>query len=207
MNGEGAQSQPGFGFNTGYLHNAGAACRTQVVLEVRPVFGAVTVSLAHCLRLKGVIDPGLECRLVDYSGLVGAALRWAGDLTAPSFWHKLEPLGCSPEAVEASAREFGGARIGWAMRVYPQASTVSSFPADGRVCTDLCLTVAILSRRAGNLFLGYREPDYSWEQLFEWAFAADDPCLAARSISCEAWPHKDNKKPAPNPLNHPEPQG
>jgi hypothetical protein len=51
---------------------------------------------------------------------------------------------------------------------------------------NLCL--AILSRRVGNLFLSYRPPDYSRDQLFYWAFVADDPRLLSRSIPWDAWP-------------------
>ncbi len=196
MNAGGPGQQRSLGLGNGCIHNMSVPPRTQVLLEVRPVFGAVLVSLAQCLRLKGVIDKRQAYGLTACFDLAGAALRWAGRWSANSFWRKVEPLGCTPAAVEAAARDFGGARIGWAREVYPEVpNTLLDFPAHDRVCTDLCLTVAILSRRAGNLFLSAREPEYSPQQLFAWAFAADDPYLAARSISWEQWPQKGCPKP------------
>ena len=198
MNHGGTQQQRSPGFNGGCLHNMSVPPRTQVLLEVRPVFGAVLVSLSHCLRLKGVIDPGLKHEFSDCLDVAEAALRWAGRWTLESFWRKVGPLGCNPGAVGAAATGFGGARIGWAIEICPPIpNTLLDVPAYNRICTDLSLTVAILSRRAGNLFLSYREPEYSPEQLFRWAFVADDPSLTARSISWNEWPQKDNQKSLP----------
>ena len=58
-------------------------------------------------------------------------------------------LGSSPEQVEEANRAFGGVLIGWIV-----TRTDSTPDAETPVCEDLALTLSILSRRIGNLYLG-----------------------------------------------------
>ncbi len=76
---------------------------------------------------------------------------------------------------------------------YPNA-TPTKYGQSHRVCTDLDLCLAVLSRRVNNLFLSYRPADYSPEQLFHWAFIADDARLVACSIPREQWPLERREK-------------
>jgi hypothetical protein len=176
---------------------------TTVRIEVQPVFGAVIVCLAQCLRLNGLIDQELEFHGTDFCRLGDAAVGWAGDLSPDGFWREIAAKGCSRQSADACARQLGGACIGWSEQIYPQKDTAVRYPPHNRVCTDLNVCLAVLSRRVGNLFLSYRPPDYSPEQLLHWAFVADDSRLAPRSISWEQWPLQNQQKPRPNdsPLN------
>jgi hypothetical protein len=169
------------------LHNMGPPPRTRVGIEVRPVFGAVLVSLPHCLRLNHLIDLNEALNESDFSGLWEATLRWAGDPSQNGLWTRLEAGRCTRDSADVRAVRFGGGCIGWSDEVYPQTGSSWHYPPFDRICLDLDLCLAVLSRRVGNLFLSYRPPDYSREQLLHWAFVADDPRLVAASVACADW--------------------
>ncbi len=173
---------------SGVLHNMSAPPRTQVKVEVRPVFGAVIFCVSQCLRLNNFFDPDWLIGETDFKALGRETAEWARNPGLRQFWGDVKQIGVTPETADACARELGGACIGWSKRIYPQATGRDQYPAHNRICTDLNLCLAILSRRAGNLFLSYRPPDYSRDQLFHWAFVADDPRLLSRSIPWEDWP-------------------
>ena len=178
----------GHGLAAGCVHNMCAPPRTMVAIEVRPVFGAVIVCLAQCLRLNGLIDRELEIRGTDFRRMGEAAASWAAGRPMEKVWDELSTKGCNRENVDACARHLGGACIGWSEQIYPQPDILAHYPPHNRICTDLNMCLAVLTRRVENLFLSYRPPDYDLEQLLCWAFVADDPRLAARSIPWEQWP-------------------
>ena len=203
----GCQSGHGHGAAGGYLHNMSAPPRTSVAIEVRPVFGAVIVCLAQCLRLNGLIDRELKIGETDFRRMGEAAASWAGARPMENCWDELSSKGCNRQHVDACARHLGGACIGWSEQIYPQPDILVHYPPHNRVCTDLNVCLAVLSRRVDNLFLSYRPPDYNLERLLGWAFVADDRRLAARSISWEQWPLKREKiEPEECPLAPPSRQ-
>jgi hypothetical protein len=191
------------GYSTGCLHNMSVPPRTTASAEVRPVFGAVIVCLAQCLRLHGFFDRKLDISETDFEGLGKAVFSWVGSSSLDDLWRKIAAKGYSRRSADACAREFGGARIGWTGQIYPQGDALPHYPPHNRICTNLNLCLAVLSRRVDNLFLSYRLPDYSRDQLLCWAFVADDPGFAERSISWKQWPLRKQEKPRPeeNPLN------
>ena len=109
-------------------------------------------------------------------------------------------LGSSPEQVEEANRAFGGVLIGWIV-----TRTDSTPDAETPVCEDLALTLAILSRRIGNLYLGHRAPDWSIAHLLEIEFLVDDPRLALTRRS-STWAGQLALSPGGNATVNPNPK-
>ncbi|MDE0578041.1 MAG: hypothetical protein OSB39_13925, partial [Opitutales bacterium] len=84
--------------------------------------------------------------------------------------------GVSLESIDKVAAELGGVLIG-------KSGTFTNYRKQrseskqhlSHLCDDLALTIGILSRAVGNLFLSSRPPDYTWDALLEVYFIFDDP--------------------------------
>ncbi|MFM8980222.1 MAG: hypothetical protein ACKOSS_07150 [Planctomycetia bacterium] len=70
-----------------------------------------------------------------------------------------------------------GALIGWA------PTSEGARGGQFRLCTDLALTVLVLERQAGALYLGSRRPERSWERLFGTGLVVDDPRVRGASLA------------------------
>ena len=150
-------------------------------MELRAVHGATSVSLARCLLLQGLIARG------DSSLCQSSRTFFQGDTDARA---ALARSGFPLESIEIANRSFGGVLIGWLATTgdnsvghAPSGMPKKPIPKtydDTPVCEDLALTLAILSRRIGNLYLSHRSPCFSVPQLLERDFVVDDPRVAAR---------------------------
>ena len=148
------------GAPVGVLHNMSVPPRTEVRIAVRAVHGVTAISLSRALWFNRGADPE---RMIK-------GWRQASRVSDQS---RLTKMGCSPERAEDANRAFGGVLIGWLV-----ARTGQSPDVEAPVCENLALTVAILSRRIGNLYLSHRAPDWSITHLLETEFLVDDPRLA-----------------------------
>lgn len=148
------------GAPVGVLHNMSVPPRTEVRIAVRAVHGVTAISLSRALWFNRGAD---SKRMIE-------AWRQASLVSAQS---GLTKMGCSSEQSEDANRAFGGVLIGWLVTRTGQSPDV-----EAPVCEDLALTVAILSRRIGNLYLSHRAPDWSITHLLETEFLVDDSRLA-----------------------------
>ena len=151
------------GESGGVLHNMSVPPRSEVRTELRSVHGVTAISLVRCLRINGHLGASKSPRQYSRRLLVGRE----------PVWKRLEALGCSRQQIQAANHKFSGVLIGW-LKGIPKPS-----PDPQPVCADLALTVAILTRRIGNLYLSHREPDWTLNHLFETEFLCDDPRLIA----------------------------
>lgn len=62
-----------------------------------------------------------------------------------------------------------------------------TFGRDTGICPDPLLTVHVLSRLAGPLYVPSRKPTYDWDTLFGEAFVVDTPSLIYPSIRQPPW--------------------
>ena len=164
----------------GVLHNMSVPPKTEVWMELRAVHGATSISLPRCLLLKGLIARG------DSSLCQSCRTFFQGDTDARVV---LVRSGFSQDTIEIANRAFGGMLIGWlptrdiGVVHAPSGAPKKPIPGtydDPPVCEDLALTLAILSRRIGNLYLSHRSPCFSVPHLLESDFVVDDPRVAAR---------------------------
>ena len=91
-------------------------------------------------------------------------------------------LGVTPASVRLRGDQLAGAIIGWA----GDEQTLTENGHFG-ICPDLELTIAILSRRIGSIFISCRDPDYSWDTLFGNAFVFDDDIGPAPKLNADPW--------------------
>lgn len=171
----------------GVLHNMSVPPRTEVRIAVRAVYGVTAISLRRALRFNRGADSE---RIIT---------RWRR-ASPVSDQARFPKLGCSPEQVEEANRTFGGVLIGWIV-----TRTDSTPDAETPVCEDLALTLAILSRRIGNLYLGHRAPDWSIAHLLEIEFLVDDPRLALTRRS-STWAGQLALSPGGNATVNPNPK-
>ena len=55
------------------------------------------------------------------------------------------------------------------------------------VCPDIDITLAVLSRRVGDIFISSRNPDYSWGKLFDSPFEVDEDFCIAPGLKSDPW--------------------
>jgi len=156
------------------LHNMSSPPRTTIPSVQRAVWGRATLfSLGHALACNGLLPRRAKARgpLLGSEALhQRASARWKDDLTA-----LLEEassaglLDLQRLALPVGACAPSGVLIGWQPPLTDEASE-TLVP-----CADIALTVAVLERRVGNLYLSSRTPDRSWQQLFAQPLAVDDP--------------------------------
>jgi len=150
------------------LHNMSVPPRTTVNYRTNPVYKATLVSFRHWLLFRGFSDftvPGDKELNQLFPGCSPESIR---------SW--LAGQGVSLESIDKVAAELGGVLIG-------KSGTFTNYRKQrseskqhlSHLCDDLALTIGILSRAVGNLFLSSRPPDYTWDALLEVYFIFDDP--------------------------------
>lgn len=138
---------------TGVLHNMSIPPRTTVTAVQRAVHGPPTLfSLGLCALANGVF------------GRVPATANWeeylerALELSLRKWEH--DPSRMLAELDDPSVPSPQGSLIGWTVKL-PTLSDDSCF----QLCVDPALTIRVLSRRIGDLYISTREPRLEWEQL------------------------------------------
>ncbi len=138
------------------LHNMSAPPRTEVHYNRRAVHGHRIIDLVR--YVKGKRSPKL--RLND----------------TELFWEDLEQHHRIRQSdIDEMARQWRGFMSG---RVYERADMNETGVArlNGiRCCQDIKLTLAILSRISGKVFLPRRNPNYDIQNLCRRQFVVDDP--------------------------------
>lgn len=151
---------------------------------VRPIHARTTIfSLPHACLAAGLFEvrPGVTVNWQAVSDIVTE--RWKGD--SELFLSDAVRVGVSRDSAERRAAGFRGAIIGW--RSTSLKSGSRSHGAAHGICADLEMTLTILSRRVGDIFIANREPDYGWNALFGSPFECDEDLGPAPNKQSEPW--------------------
>ena len=176
----------------GVLHNMSAPPRTQIRIQLLPVYGITLISLPRCLILNGLISG--KRPITETKSLLGRS---------KSIATRLARVGCTLDDIETAGKAVRGVFIGAWIPIPPWGPNAlyQKRQADlihHPVCGNLPLSLSLLSRRIGNLYLSQRPPDFSPTHLVEGEWLWDDPRLVSLAIHFtstkqKASPH--NSKP------------
>ena len=152
---------------------------------------------AFLQRGRRLLPHTLKCRinLVGLRGLDDEELKVALTAVSPGTRLDIDPLTPPP---------LQGILVGW-WQLAPELiadsnckKTIKRLPLDKLAyCTDLALTLSILARCEGDLYLGHRTPSGSLTELATRRLAFDDPRLA--NLACVApeaphhWPNGNHE--------------
>lgn len=159
----------------------------------------VAFSLGRWLQYHGFLESVCEA---PYEG---PRRCFAGEDIRP----ELERFGCSVQQVERAAAALAGSMIGSCLHLRipplpPGASIAKGMLLASMsqalkeeyspdrigelppICTDLALTLAVLTRRVKDLYLSERPPNWDLSHLLEVEFYVDDPRLT-RFMSASCW--------------------
>jgi hypothetical protein len=153
---------------TDLLHMGGPKSQPVTILATPVWQRPVTFSLGHALLANGLLPPPRK-------GDVGLSLRLS-TRARRTFGGRMDRLLKAAEragALDRQRLEAGtapaGALIGW------QPTDESAVRREFDICDDLTLTLLVLERRVGDLYVASRIADRSWKHLFERALTVDDP--------------------------------
>ena len=176
----------------GVLHNMSAPPRTKIRIQLLPVYGITLISLPRCLILNGLISG--KRPITETKSLLGRS---------KSIATRLARVGCTLDDIETAGKAVRGVFIGAWIPIPPWGPNAlyQKRQADlihHPVCGNLPLSLSLLSRRIGNLYLSQRPPDFSPTHLVEGEWLWDDPRLVSLAIHFtstkqKASPH--NSKP------------
>jgi len=158
--------------------------RTQRWGQLIPVHGQTSIiSLPHACLAAGLLETaGVRQTLSRSSLSMLAQEKWQGSVDR--FFNDAARLGVDQRSAGRRARDLGGAIIGW------HPAGCQGTPDDEvrlGICSDLNLTVAVLSCCVDYIFISTRVPDFSWAALFGKAFACDDDLGPAPALDQAPW--------------------
>lgn len=150
-----------------------------------PVHGQTTVlSLVHACLVSGLLDGNLDG--MPLNGPILKELcqqRWGGSIER--FFEDLTKKGVTKESINSRVASFKGAIIGWTPGSEQDRS--ANKKVQWGICPEIGLTLGILSRRVGDIFIASREPDYRWENLFGNPFEVDENLGPAPDLKNPPW--------------------
>ena len=160
----------------GVLHNMSAPPRTKIRIQLLPVYGITLISLPRCLILNGLISG--KRPITETKSLLGRS---------KSIATRLARVGCTLDDIETAGKAVRGVFIGAWIPIPPWGPNAlyQKRQADlihHPVCGNLPLSLSLLSRRIGNLYLSQRPPDFSPTHLVEGEWLWDDPRLVSPAI-------------------------
>ena len=160
----------------GVLHNMSAPPRTKIRIQLQPVYGITVISLPRCLILNGLISG--KRPITETKSLLGRS---------KSIATRLARVGCTLDDIETAGKAVRGVFIGAWIPIPPWGPNAlyQKRQADlihHPVCGNLPLSLSLLSRRIGNLYLSQRPPDFSPTHLVEGEWLWDDPRLVSPAI-------------------------
>lgn len=160
----------------GVLHNMSAPPRTKIRIQLLPVYGITLISLPRCLILNGLISG--KRPITETKSLLGRS---------KSIATRLARVGCTLDDIETAGKAVRGVFIGAWIHTPPWGpNSLNQKRQAGLihhpVCGNLPLSLALLSRRIGNLYLSRRPPDFSPTHLVEGEWLWDDPRLVSLAI-------------------------
>ncbi|MBC8245568.1 MAG: hypothetical protein H8E20_14375 [Verrucomicrobia bacterium] len=146
--------------------------RTKVRIEVKAVHGVTVISLPRCLMLNGLILGNRP--VTETKTLLGQGRSVA---------KRLAKAGCTLDELEKAGNAVKGVYIGIWIPNSTKGEERTNL-ARRRVCADLPLSLMLLSRRIGNLYLSHRPPDFSPDHLLAGEWLWDDPRVIFRANRC-----------------------
>jgi hypothetical protein len=138
----------------------------------------VTFSLGHALLANGLLPPlpkggkGLSLRL-------STRARRVWKLKLEAMLKDAEAAGVLDRDRLERAEAPQGTLIGW------KPTDISAMRREFDICDDLTLTLLVLERRVGDLYVSSRPPNRTWRHLFERALTVDDPRFTGVPLSEE----------------------
>lgn len=160
------------------IRSSSIFCSSQIAVE-----GHVTVfDLTRCCVAVGLLPRPNLPDINDFRDAVERAPqeRWGGDVDR--FLRSVRGRGVSRSRLEQSVAPIRGAVIGWPLRAGEFVPGVRY-----ELSADLVLTLAVLSRRVGDLFLPRRAPAWTWEGLFGSGFAVADRRFGGHPLSDDSY--------------------
>lgn len=149
--------------------------------QVRPVFGRTTVfSIPHAAVATGLLELPRSGALTWDVLMEAAKARWGR--SADRFLRDAAKAGISMASVREASLKLPHALLGW-----PRQAGLLKRDKTFGLCSDLALTLAVMSKRAGHLVIRSRKPDFGWGILFGDPFEADEPLISAPLLSNEPW--------------------
>lgn len=167
-----------------YGGGGGGRPKEPIQTDVEAVHGRTLIfSVPHACLAAGLLKArkGLSA---DWQAVLELAFtQWQGD--PQLFLSDAARMGITCESVNCRAASLSGAIIGWQSKRLDKGNK-SQGVAHG-ICADLEMTLAIVSRRVGDIFIAKRDPDYGWNALFGSPFECDEDLGPAPSKDCEPW--------------------
>lgn len=159
--------------------------RLPIDAKIKPVHGRTTVfSLPHACLATGLIGGEVpQGQSINWQVLT-AMVEKKWNHSVDRFFEDVKRLGFKKENFENGKFNYKGAIIGWSGL---QARLTPAKLKDLVVCPDLDLTMTIVSRRIGDIFIAAREPNFSWETLFGSSFAIDEDLGSFPDLLSEPW--------------------
>ena len=162
----------------------GDTTRARIPSVILPVFGPTTVvSLRHACLAAGLFDDVRGDRRLNW-GVLGelATEKWAR--SAQRFLADAARVGAGAEQADAALSGIKGAVIG---RSEPVRKEDSGPDGPFGICPDLNLSLGVLARRVGGLFIASRPPAYDWGTLFDEVLHLDDDLVPAVPLTEAPW--------------------
>jgi hypothetical protein len=165
--------------------SSGGRPRLPVEAEIKAVNNRTTVfSLPHACLAAGLLGEGLkQLEVSDWHCLQELANeKWGQSMER--FFSDLKSLGVTSETVVLKSIWTQGAIIGWS---FPGEAPIRPRMGLLRICPDLDLTLAVLSKRVADIFISTRDPDFRWDNLFGSGFEIDEDVIQAPDLFSDPW--------------------
>ena len=152
---------------------------------LKPVYGKMTVvSLPHACLASGLLDDVHDGGPVNLPVLLALVeKKWGGDVDR--FFADAGRVGVSRADSGDSELDCAEVIIGWAGA--DRRGLCHSDKGVFGIVADPCLAVAILARRVGDMYFGFRPPSYDWDSLFGIPFEFDEDVGPAPKLSEQPW--------------------
>lgn len=162
--------------------NRGGGGRSKIPFqtEIEPIHEKTLVfSLVHACLASGLIDPKLSNKkALSWTEMSQFAIsKW--DRSVEKFFLDAQRVCVTKTSIAEATAGIHGAVIGWTCA---DGNHFHQSAGNRGICSDLNFTLAVLSCRIADLFIPYREPDFSWETLFGSCFEIDEALSPAPEI-------------------------
>jgi hypothetical protein len=165
----------------GYGRPYSARTPHPIVTRVKPIFGQTTVfSIPHAAVAAGLLKPP-HSKVLTWPVLMDL-VRATWRRSPEAFLRDAADAGATMDRINMAASILPQAIIGW-----PRVDSMKKHDRTFGVCSDLPLTLAAVSRRAGDLVIRSREPDFSWGGLFKGMIEVDLRLEEAPVLSLKPW--------------------
>lgn len=152
--------------------------------EIKSVFGRVVFSLPHACLAAGLIGKDLSNGQMLNGKLLAELSCQKWDNSVERFFDDLKIIGLDRDRLFKRETAFRGALIGWTFTFKSPDNVALKI---WRVCSELDLTILMLSKRVGDIFISSREPDLSWDSLFGSYFGIDEDINSASDLLSDPW--------------------